>query len=295
MIKYLAKSNMINSNNALVFIVSIILFTSCVNSTLETAPWNNAQVPVVFSILTPDETVKAYLGKTYNQYIQAEKTPYPEAQVFICGADSNWVQLTRITPDTTFFEDAHHKLVVEMGKSYNLKIVLKNSIVRASTTIVDKGAVIKNLDCEIVKSYKDSSDWIFENGVMIAANTLKFSAKFDLPTDNKIYYINWSNSNKYDNILVDGNSFTTTTTERFDSTYFTLKLYTFNDIFSKYIVAQNVNKLCQNYSGNSPLIAIIENFGGIQPSFSNIVNGVGLFGSATMDKKRVPIKPLATK
>jgi hypothetical protein len=34
-------------------------------------------------------------------------------------------------------------------------------------------------------------------------------------------------------------------------------------------------------------------FGGVLPQFSNIVNGVGLFGNIVTDSKRVTVKPKA--
>jgi len=286
---------MINSKNTFVFLFSMILFSSCANSTLEVAPWNNAPVPVIYSVITPGQAAKVYVNRTYNQAFPVVANPYPEAKVYMCGPDSNWVELPRISPDTTMFEDTQKHLNVEMGKTYMLKVLLKDKIVRAHTSIPAKPGIIKDATCQIVQSYTDSHTSMGINGETVSANINSITVHFEqnLDADSGYYlslispdYQNWVSP--VSGLVYHDIHFTTPQ----DSTAATLYLLKIDAYYLKYLSAHFISTNTQIYDGNSPVLAIIMNFGGVMPQFSNIQNGVGLFGNYITDKKRIEIKPL---
>ena len=286
---------MINSKNTFVFLFSMILFSSCANSTLEVAPWNNAPVPVIYSVITPGQAAKVYVNRTYNQAFPVVANPYPEAKVYMCGPDSNWVELPRISPDTTMFEDTQKHLNVEMGKTYMLKVLLKDKIVRAHTSIPAKPGIIKDATCQIVQSYTDSHTSMGINGETVSANINSITVHFEqnLDADSGYYlslispdYQNWVSP--VSGLVYHDIRFATPQ----DSTAATLYLLKIDAYYLKYILAQSIASATQIYDGNSPIFSMLQSFGGVMPQFSNIQNGVGLFGNYVVDKKRIEIKPL---
>ena len=280
------------NNSKKTFLFLIILFSSCANSTLEVAPWNSTPVPVVYSVITPGQAAKVYVNRTYNQTYPVVANPYPEAKVYMCGPDSNWVELPRISPDTTMFEDTQKHLNVEMGKTYTLKVLLKDKIVRAHTTILSTPALITNASCVLTgktdirfKFTTDKYDTLFVN---------KLSIKYSLPgnSDCEYWFTAFSDRIYETKPLGKGSFYADDFYTPKDSTSLMLNLITIDPYYKRYLDAQSISTNTQIYDGNSPVLAIIMNFGGVMPQFSNIQNGVGLFGNYVTDKKRIEIKPL---
>jgi len=280
-----------------VYILLLTLLASCANSEIEVAPWNNSPVPVVYSIISPDTPAQVYLSRTYNQNIPAVKNPYPEARVFMSGPDSKWVELSRLSADTTVFRDTQKQLIIEKGKTYSLKVELSDRTVHAQTTLPAVNGVITDATCETVKLYDDYHAGVYLNGKMVDANTSDLKVNFTLGNNpDYTYYLSSELIDIYGYLNISGNSFHSIQffTPK-DSTAFNLNLITIDPYYKKYLDAQNINSLSDDYSGNTPILAILSSFGGVLPQFSNIVNGVGLFGNSVIDRKRVSIKPLAQK
>jgi len=276
----------------LVYILFLTLLASCANSELEIAPWNNTPVPVVFSILSPTQPVQVYLYRTWNENYPLVKNPYPEAKVYLCGVDSNWVELTRLSPDTCIFEDSQKKLIVETGKTFFLKVILSDRTVHAQTTIIPDPARITEANC--VFTGKTEERWIVGtfpdmkfDTVNINSLVIKYSA-----TANRDYGYEFSSSSEmiWGTILLNEGIFQTSNfVSGRDTTSVTIKLTTYDPLCYKYQKAQEINSLSSSYSYNSPVLALIQSFGGVLPKFSNIVNGVGLFGNSVTDSTRVVI------
>jgi Domain of unknown function (DUF4249) len=276
----------------LIYFLFLTLLASCANSVLEIAPWNNTPVPVVFSILSPTEPVQLYLYRTWNENYPLVKNPYPEAKVYLCGVDSNWVELTRLSPDSTIFGDIQKKLNVEIGKTFFLKVVLSDRTIHAQTTVVPDPARITTANCVftgktqlsyIVGSFPDMK---FDT-VNINSLVIKYSA-----TANRDYGYEFSSSSEmiWGTMLQNEGIFQTSNfVSGRDTTSVTIKLTTFDPTCYKYQKAQEINSLSSGYSYNSPVLALIQSFGGVLPKFSNIVNGVGLFGNSVTDSVRVVI------
>jgi|GEM_PF-1087078 len=278
------------------YFLLICLFSSCANSVIEDAPWNNTPVPVIFSIISPNEPVQVYLYKTYNLNTQAGKNPYPEAKVYMCGSDSVWIELTRLSPDTTIFEDIQKKLNIEKGKTYSLKVELNDRTVHAQTTVISAPALLTDANC--IFSGRTYNDLVWDSlpkHIYDTLNINNLTVKFSLPGNNdceywfsafseQIYGTRYPNQGDF-----QANDFKTPK----DSISFMLKLITVDPNLNRYLTAQSISTASENYSGNSPVLALIQSFGGVLPQFSNIVNAVGLFGNTVSVSKRVTIKPLA--
>jgi len=279
-----------------VYFIALILYTSCANSVIEEAPWNsNAPIPVVYSIISPNEPVQVYVSKTYNQNFPAVKNPYPEAKVFMSGQDNKWIELTRLSPDTCIFEDIQKHLIIEKGKTFFLKVVLSDKTIQAQTTVLIDPAGITAASC--VFTGKTHINFDFDSlpkNWHVKYDTIhvnQLNVKFSLP-GNSDCEILFSKNTKliYGTMYLNQGSFQT---DHFDtpkdSTSFTLDLTTLDPNFKKYVDAQSINYLTTGYSSNIPILALIETFGGVLPKFSNIVNGVGLFGSSVTVSQRVVI------
>ena len=275
-----------------VYLLLFCLLTSCANSVIEIAPWNNTPVPVVFSILSPTEPVQVYLYRTWNENYPLVKNPYPEAKVYLCAEDSNWVELTRLTPDTCIFQDIQKKLIVEKGKTFFLKVILSDRTVHAQTTVIPDPALIADANC--VFTGKTNLRYIIGSFPDMKFDTVNINSlviKYSVPAnpDYGYEFSSYSGTIWGTTLLNEGIFQTSNFESGRDTTSFIVKLTTFDPLFYKYQKAQEINSLSSSYSYNSPVLGLIQSFGGVLPKFSNIVNGVGLFGNAVSDSKRVVI------
>ena len=279
-----------------VYFIALLFFTSCANSVIEEAPWNsNAPIPVVYSIISPNEPVQVYVNKTYNQNFPAVKNPYPEAKVFMSGQDNKWIELTRLSPDTCIYEDIQKHLIIEKGKTYSLKVVLNNRTVQAQTTVLNDPAGITAASC--VFTGKTDINFDFDSlpkNWHVKYDTIhinQLNVRFSLPGNSDCKILFSKNSKLiYGTMFLNQGSFQTNYFETpKDTTSFTLELTTLDPNFKKYVDAQSINSVSTGYSSNIPILALIESFGGVLPKFSNIVNGVGLFGSSVTVSQRVVI------
>lgn len=280
-----------------IYFLFFALLTSCANSELETAPWNNTPVPVVFSILSPNEPAQVYLQQTYNKDIPKVKNPYPEARVFMCGSDSVWVELTRLSHDTTMFEDSEKKLPIVMGKTYSLKVELSDRTIHAQTTVIPESAHFTDVSC--VYSGQTYESMIRDSFPKLVFDTVSLNylkVKFTMPANSDYglgFFVN--SQSLYGNLLLDEGKYSSDYLEiPKDSTSFILKMTTIDPLLNKYQNAKDINSVTTGYSYNLPVMALFQTFGGVLPQFSNIVNGVGLFGSSVTDSLRVVITPPST-
>lgn len=275
-----------------VYFIFLSLLASCANSELEIAPWNNTPVPVLFSILSPTQPVQVYLYRTWNENYPLVKNPYPEAKVYLCAEDSNWVELTRLSPDSCIFGDIQKKLNIEIGKTFFLKVVLNDRTVHAQTTVIPDPARITDANC--VFTGKTEERWVVGSFPDMKFDTVNINSlviKYSV-SKNRDYGYEFSSSSEmiWGTMLLNEGIFQTSNfVSGRDTSSVTIKLTTFDPLCYKYQKAQEINSLSSSYSYNSPVLALIQSFGGVLPKFSNIVNGVGLFGNSVSDSKRVVI------
>lgn len=274
----------------LVFLACLALLTACGRSEIVGSPWDNAQIPVVYSVISPNEPVQVYLSKTYNSNFPVEKNPYPEAKVYLCGPDSNWVELTHLTADTTVFADTKNLLTVEKGKTYSLKVELNNTTIHAQTSVPAIPAIINEATCIYVKMAAHYSASVLINGKYVDANLNFLKVNFTLPANTDYgYFLTAFSEQPLGVTAITGNSYQNK--DFFcpvDSTSFLLKLVTLDPFLNKYNEAESINFFQQDQE-QSIVLALTQTFGGVIPQFSNIANGVGLFGSYVTDSKRVEI------
>jgi len=271
----------------LIYFLLLVFVASCGNTEIVDAPWNVEPVPVVYSVISPNESVELILKQTYNSNYPSLKNPYSEAKVFICGADSNWVELLRIKADTCVFKDVQQKIIIEKGKTYSLKLELSNRTVRAQTTVPLTNAIINDVVCYNINSVSGA---VNISGTYVPATFNYLSVHYTLPSV-KDFGFALSAFDKQQLGLTDlsGNNYVS---NEFpcpeDSSSFILKLTTMDANLKKYQLALAIAN-SQGQPQVSIVEAVIGTFGGVLPQFNNIVNGVGIFGSSVTDSKRVGV------
>lgn len=266
-----------------------MLAVGCENSHTVEAPWDTDPIPVVFSILSPDAPVQVYLNQTCNGNYPPVKNPYTEAKVFICGPDSNWTELVRLKPDTCVFVNKGNSFSIEKGKTYSLRVEVNTKIIHAQTTIPAVAGTIENAVCKFKPEVENTSYSVLIDHEWVTVNDFLIKVTCKLPTDKDYGYDLSAFSNtdigliSFINNVYESNSFACPK----DSSSFMLRLYTLDPNFKKYQQECAIIEL-DDFGGN-PIVAIIQKYGGILPQFSNIVNGVGLFGCYVTDSTRVDI------
>ncbi len=272
----------------LIYLLFVLLAIACDNVKTVEAPWDIDPVPVVFSILSPDAPVQVYLNQTCNSNYLPVKNPYTEAKVFICGQDSNWTQLTRLNPDTCVFINQGNTFLIEKGKTYSLKVELENKTIHAQTQIPAVAATIESVVCTY-KPTDNISYKIYINNKVVEVTSLPIKVTSKLPL-NKDYGYDLS---AFANAEIQLTYFIDNVYESqyFEcpkgSSSFMLYLHTLDPNFKKYQMEGSILEM-DDFGGN-PILAIIQRFGGVLPQFSNIENGVGLFGCYVTDSTRVEI------
>jgi len=263
-------------------LLPIILFSGCID-TVE-APWNTNPIPVVFSIITPGHPVQVYIDKSFNENDTAKTIPYPEARVYVCGPDSSWVELIKREGNASIFVDTLNLLSVTKGKTYSLRVELKDETLHAQTTVPTEMGIITQAE-SFFPFTTGSNAGIYDNGVLIPAKLGVINVKYTLP-DNKEYGCYLGAFSK----MIENSSYLSSESYQnqyfycpYDSSSFVLSLITVDPFLKKFRVAENIQFM---QSEDLPSL-IMGHYGGVRPAFSNIQNGVGLFGSFVTNNKTV--------
>ena len=262
--------------------IPILLFSGCIE-TVE-APWNTNPIPVVYSIITPGQKVQVYIGKSFNENDTSKTIPYPEAKVYVCGPDSAWVELVKREGNAAIFVDTIHSLSVVKGKTYSLRVELKDETLHAQTTVPTEMGIITQAE-SFFPFTTGSNAGIYDNGVLIPAKLGVINVKYTLP-DNKEYGCYLGAFSK----MIENSSYLSSESYQnqyfycpYDSSSFVLSLITVDPFLKKFRVAENIQFM---QSEDLPSL-IMGHYGGVRPAFSNIQNGVGLFGSFVTNNKTV--------
>lgn len=267
------------------YIISIVIllltFVSCAKVTDEDTLWQLKSLPVVFSIISPSQTVRVSLSKTILVGEKPDTICYPTATVFVCGEDSNWVELSRLSNDKAIYTDENNQLEIKEGKTYYLRVILPSNTLTAQTTIPVQHSTIESPVYYVDKDFPDSLNYYM--GTLYATLSLSESEQCLLTADSMFIGDENSTFLNTDNI-----------TSRFsiqgrpDS--FDLKLISLDTYFAKYWAARKISVMQNHYDGD--LTVFLGTFNGLLPRYSNIVNGVGLFGSYVTNTKTVNITQL---
>jgi len=254
-------------------------WTSCGRFVEEPSPWNKTPMPVVYSILTPNDTVKIYLGQTYSTLSAHNKAPYPEAKVYISCNDSAWHELTRLKMDSTIFVDTAHVIAVEKGKRYDLRIEMNGATLTSTTTVPIDIAKILSASFHAISSFAYLTTVAYHGFLNV---------NYTLPANkNTACVISsiWSNNL----VLLEGSRYQTTDySVPVDSAMIAIEIETLNMEIYKLRVANYLGEL-QIYDNINAFVQIASSFGGTQPRYSNINGGVGIFSSYAVDRKRITV------
>lgn len=257
--------------------ILIGLLSSCVRIEVEEIPWTTVSVPMVFSVISPDQQVELYLGDSNFKKNALNPIPFPKAKVYICGQDSLWNELTLQAAGHPIYADAGNEMRIEKGKTYYLRIELPDKTLHAQTTVPVDGAVITEASCTA--------------GIEASNGTKSghLDVKLSLPQNKEygLYLSAFSELIGYSGVLSTGSYQNYEFLYPVDVSSFTLNLITMDPYYKKFLLSETVNS---GQSFDSDFITIITStFGGVLPSYSNIENGVGLFGSFITDSRQVMI------
>jgi len=267
------------------YLIALLLFsiTSCIE-TLD-APWNTEAVPVAFSVITPGHPIQVYLGKTFIETDTTHTNIYPEARVFVCGDDSAWVELTRKSAESAIFSDIENKMAVEKGKTYSLKVELANQTLRAQTSVPNESGVITRAECIVTDTTSFSSSY----GIRNVHGALHVN--YSLPANKQLGCYLYANSREVGYMAyLSGENIQENYFYCYkDSASFLLNLITMDPFLKKFRITTSINEL----QSSDFLSAILGSYGGVRPTFSNIQNGTGLFGSFITESKKVDVTVIA--
>jgi len=267
----------------LVLLAPVIFLYGC--SVVEDSPWNNEPVPVVYSVLTPDQPIQLYLGKSYSENDSVKTCPYPESKVFVCGDDSVWVEMKRSEKDSTIFIDSSGLLKVVKGGTYSLRIDLKDRTVHAQTIIPNELGEIISGEC-IVTSDNEGSN---TNGNNYTQKRCNLHLNYSLPTANSCYLTAFSNKIGTTPFLTGDNLQYGNFFIPYDSVSVTINIITVDWVLKKFMMSELANSMMFD---SNDISSIIGSYGGVRPSFSNIKNGVGIFSSFVISSKSIFVTQL---
>jgi hypothetical protein len=252
---------------------------SC-TSEIENPPWDVEPVPVVFSVITPDQAVQVYVGISYS----SNELPgiYTSPRVFIAEKDSAWKELQKSTTDSTVFIDLQRKQTILPGKTYMLRVEYMDKIITAQTTLPNESAVITNASCVIVSTEAGGS----VNGTNFTSNLCALNVQVKLPANPAYgcYLTAFSNPVNALPFL----SYNTYLDPAFQIdkavSSFQLNIVTVDAALKKFRLAEFVSS---NMFDSDDITELLATYGGVYPDYSNIQNGIGLFGSFVVSSKNV--------
>lgn len=253
------------------------MLISCIE--IEDSIWQEKSAYIVFSVITPNHPVQVYVNKTHSSINSENSEIITNAEVYIRRENTNWELLSAKT--VNIYIDKDTVIKVETGKTYQLKVVIKTDTMFAQTTVPNEIGRITHVEC----IFPDNSHYDQDFKPTNLLGNLK--ANYSLPKNNDTGCLLSAFSQ-----LLNQDQFLTGTYLLdeyflcpFDSTSFTLSLITVDENLRRFQIAKNINGL-QNLSDNF-LSIILGSYGGVLPVYSNIKNGIGLFGSFVSDNKRV--------
>ena len=250
--------------NILFFSAIILQFSSCIET--EVSPWNTKPIHVVFSVISPGKNVKVFLSD-YDVTSDNNK-PANNANIYISNDNSNWIKLERSEYDSLIFIDKQSNIVVEAGETYYLKVETTDKTILAQTSVPLKNSIITEVSC-----FKQSVD-SFSQTILYTLQ-VKYILSSDKQTGSylEVFGNKIGNNPELTGNLYQDNYFLVP----FDSVNFDIKMITMDSNFKKYKISENINT--HQYYERIDFNTIISNYGGVRPTFSNIENGIGLFGS----------------
>lgn len=262
-----------------VVIACSLLFISC-SIAIEDSPWEVDVVPVVFSVITPAHQVQVFVGKSYSGNEDLKKEVYSTPRVYVAEKDSAWIELERSTKDSTLFIDNKSLLSVNMGKTYLLKVESLGKTVFAQTTVPVENGTITDGKCVIVSGDTGGTT----NGTNSSSNLCTLNVHLKLPANKEYGCCLTAFYERIDGFpfLSSEDYLNTNFTISKKISSFQLNIVTVDPYLKKFMLAESVSS---NMFDSNDITEVLASYGGINPTFSNIRNGAGLFGSFSIDGK----------
>lgn len=265
-----------------IFVVLVILLCGCERT--ELSSWNNRNIPVVFSVITPGRQVQVFIGKT-GETKNENPLFYNDVEVTICDSLGNTAELVRKSNNSNIFVDRNNVMDLKKGFTYYLTVQINDLKIYAKTTIPLVMGKIIEASCQLPITTRPANEETYSvYGTLTVSMQLSepiqygfFLSAFGQPLNRGILYSN-EFFDQYFNLTSD--------TETFP-----LFLVTTDSVYRHFLVSNYTEK----YYTSGDIISIINSFGGVQPAYSNIKNGVGMFGSFVTDSLIVMVKEVNNK
>jgi hypothetical protein len=267
----------------------LILSSSC--SQLETVeyPWGKTRTPFMFSVISPEKPVWVYLDQSYMDTDLSDSSFFPEANIYIREADSFWIKLTRYEEDPHYFSS--NEIQVMNGKTYQLKVELNQGMnpLTAETTVPTTAAQFINASYSVY----DTSSIQTTSGKVVEG---VFKAEWNILPEKEYGYILYNCLRTIEYVQTDDVCLSDISDLFYpkDSVDFTLYLGTLDSNLYKWVQNKQIQDNHTFDSGQFFLDIILSSFGGVTPNFSNVENGIGLFGSYLMTSKTFKINYVET-
>lgn len=257
------------------FFFLLILVSSCSQIDSVDSPWSQSEVPFVYSVITPGMPVKVYLE---------QPAPNPDAKVYFREKESLWTELTKCLNDSNYFTS--NEIIISKGKTYQIKVELGNgkSPLTAETTVPAVAAHISNASYSV----NDTSTLFVGSGEAVEG---VFEAGWNVLAEKDCGYLLYNCLRTIDFVQGEKNC-TSNIPDLFypkDSVNFKLYLATTDIYLKKWIQNKRIQDNLAFDSGMFFLDVVLSSFGGVSPNFSNVENGIGLFGSYLMEEKTFKI------
>lgn len=250
-----------------------VLFMSCMDKT-EDSPWTNEVSPVVFSAITPSEKVHVFIGESFTENKNSKDINYADTKVYMSEKDSAWIKLSPNPQDSSIYTDQANLIQVKPGSTYLLKAEINNKTVYAQTTVPAESGEIIQGECTIVSDQAGGS----VNGTHYTENLCVLMLKIKLPNNRSYGCYLTAFSNRIDGFpfltsesYLEPNFVVNKSISSFD-----VNIITVDSNLKKFMLAESVNS---NMFDSNDIVDVLGSYGGVYPAFSNIENGVGVFGS----------------
>lgn len=248
-------------------VLTFLVLSGCIRLKEEPVPWSLQPLPVVYSILTPDSTVKVFLASTYTG--KMDET-YLDAKAFIIEENGRETELFR---QDSVFTDTLHAVKVEKGKTYKLQINLDNgTTIKAETTVPRNAASFSEYSFTPVDTINNSQLSAY------------FRCKWTVPplnsfTDDYRIYTSWQWD--VDAVKTSPTDYSVAVSRLIYPAQpgdYTISLFT-TDVWLSRLLMNKYHQENSIVQGTDITSVLAAEFKGVLPDFSNIENGVGIFGS----------------
>jgi len=106
----------------------VLILSACGQIELVESPWGQTSTPFIYSVITPSEPVKVFLGQNIVTENSVVTTYYPDAKVFFCEEGKPWMELQRSGNDFCYF--INNNMTLPSEKHIKLELSLATPRVR---------------------------------------------------------------------------------------------------------------------------------------------------------------------